>query len=132
MKIPNILTNTDFLDSPSGGADIKKAFHTAGKTFLRSLAKELGNAATARIGSCLGGPGVLGEVSLHSEKLYVMLFESDPQNGVRVLYRTCRGQKDATGGTNRYASMKEMSNSDACLQSFIANCKRIEAGVITS
>jgi hypothetical protein len=132
MKIPKILIATDFNGTPTGGADTKKAFHTAGKAFLRSLAKELGNTDTCDIRSCLGGPAVLGEVILHSEKLYVSIFEHDLHGGVRVLYRTCRGRQDFTGGMNRYASLKGMSGAPEQQEAFIAECRRIEVGLITA
>jgi hypothetical protein len=132
MKIPNHLIATDFHKNPESTAATKKAFHAAGKVFLRSLAKEIGNAATAKVSSCLGGPAVLGEPTLHSEKLYIMLTKGFGEDDIQVLYRTCRGHQDSTGGANRYVSMSDLAASGKRLAQFIDECKRIEQGLLTA
>jgi hypothetical protein len=132
MKIPTNLIRTDFHTGPDSSASTKKAFHTAGKAFLRTLAKEVGNFDTCKISSCLGGPAVLGEATLQSDKLYISIFESDPTNGVRILYRTCRGRSDTTCGANRYVSMSDLARYPERLDRFLDECKHIEQGAITA
>lgn len=132
MKIPSNLIRTDFHAQPDSSASTKQAFHKAGKAFLRTLAKELGNGETSKISSCLGGPAVLGEVILHSDRLYLSMFEDSPQTGVRILYRTCKGRTDCCGGANRYVTMSDLARSQDRLDEFLEVCKRIEHGEITA
>jgi hypothetical protein len=132
MKIPSNLIRTDFLEFRGGSADTKKAFHAAGKAFLRAFSKEVGNVESCKVSSCLGGPAVLGEATLHSDRLYLSIFESDPTTGVRILYRTCRGRKDTTGGANRYVSMSDLASSPERLDEFIEECKLIEKSNIAA
>lgn len=58
-----------------------------------------------------GGPAVSGEAVLHSEHWYVCVNGNDV-NGCHVLYRTCRGRKDSTGGMNRWASTKSLESGE--------------------
>jgi hypothetical protein len=50
-----------------------------------------------------GGPAVWGEVTLHTDTLYVQASASHPE---RVLVRTCRGREDYTGGRNHWLSQE--------------------------
>ena len=79
----------------------KASFHRSGGTLLRALAAAVGlEAKTFDVRSCQGGPGVMGEVILHSTYFYIQLF-MDGSNP-RLLYRTCKGRKDYSGGPNQY------------------------------
>ena len=49
-----------------------------------------------------GGPAVLGEITLHSNWFYIMVGGTEITSVDRVLYRTCKSQKDFVGGYNRY------------------------------
>jgi hypothetical protein len=86
----------------------KARFHTHAKTLLRRLAGELHLDTSARdIRSCLGGPVVLGEAILHTDDVYVMVH----RNG--VMFRTCNGRKDYSGGTNQNAMHDILSDPHA-------------------
>ena len=52
-----------------------------------------------------GGIAVSGEVTLHTENLYVQVSQSSFGSDHYVLYRTCKGRKDYTGGPNNWASL---------------------------
>jgi hypothetical protein len=84
----------DFQNCP---LEKKDEFHKAGRAVLRKLAKEMKlTKGSFEIRSNLGGWGILGEVTLHHESFYLQI--SNSPHG--VMYRTCKGRKDFTGGPN--------------------------------
>lgn len=124
MKIPATLLASG-LNSYSTEADERKQrFHIDGKKFLKELAKEIGVADQCDIRSNMGGMAVSGEVTLHADSLYVQLFESC-RPGVHVLYRSCKGRKDYSGGTNMLVSMQELHTKGKDLADFIELCTDI-------
>lgn len=88
------------------GAVSKDYMHIEGKKFLRDLAKEVGiPAGTFDVRSNKAGMAVSGEVTLHSDRLYIQLSEASFRPGLELLYRTCKGRGDYTGGGNNYKSV---------------------------
>lgn len=80
----------------------KLNYHRLGKRVLKAVAAELGlQSGTYDIRSNLGGPAVAGEITLHSDLLYIQ-FRGPMGQGLEVLYRSCKGRKDYSGGTNRW------------------------------
>ena len=84
----------------------KRNFHNRMARALRSLALEMGILADCDIRSCKGGPGVWGEVVLHHEKVYVQVHFAYGEP--RVMYRTCEGRKDYSGGVNRFMTVEQL------------------------
>lgn len=102
------------------GATSKDYFHLEGKKFLRDLAKEIGiPAGTFDVRSNMGGIAVSGEVILHSETLYVQLYESCMRPGIEILFRSCKGRSDYTGGRNFNASLPLLFTSTLERQQFV-------------
>lgn len=101
----------------------KEAFHKEGKKFLKDLAEMLGlKKGEFDLRSNMGGVAVSGEVTLHSDKLYVQLFESCVgHKGIEVLYRSCKGRKDYAGGQNNMVSMERLTDNQGFGQ-FYAAC----------
>jgi hypothetical protein len=85
-----------------GAARDKYTLHTHGAQFLAQVAAALGIPLAGRdLRSNKGGMAVSGEVTLHTDTLYVQLYESCVgSSGVSVMYRTCKGRKDYCGGRN--------------------------------
>ncbi len=94
-------------DGPDAGPG-KMEFHRLGKSVLRAILKQLEVPGDVR--SCLGGPAVVGEVILHTDKLYVQFCTSGFGGPIRFMYRTCKGRKDYTGGHNRWHSYQQLVN----------------------
>lgn len=96
------------------GHRAKRSLHSAGRAFLQRLARDLGLRTQDRdIRSNLGGIAVSGEVTLHSDRLYVQLSESCVgAAGVSVLYRTCSGRSDYCGHQNRFKHTKDLAKPD--------------------
>jgi hypothetical protein len=79
--------------------ETKEAFHTTAKAALKEVADALElPKGSYEIRSNKAGPAILGEVTLHGENIYVQVGES-PHG---ILYRTCKGRKDYTGGGNQW------------------------------
>lgn len=80
----------------------KEAFRKAGMSFLRALAKRLAlpkESFSIRFNA--GGIAVEGDPILHHDKFYLNLAAGCSGRGY---WRTCKGQKDYCGDSNRDAS----------------------------
>ncbi|WP_137162070.1 hypothetical protein [Pseudomonas asiatica] len=97
----------------------KETLHRSGKRLLKEIAGRLKLPESSyEIRSCKGGNAVMGEVILHSDHLYLMVhFGFD--RALKVLYRSCEGRKDYSGGMNRYESVSELASTTAA-ERFIA------------
>lgn len=103
--------------------DLKDQLHRAGKKALKALAVKLELPTDAfEVRSNKGGIAVSGEVTLHTDKLYVQIFESFTGKGLQVMFRTCNGRKDYSGGQNNYATIDQFE-SDA----FVKQLQRMSA-----
>jgi hypothetical protein len=85
----------------------KLNYHRLGKRVLKAVAAEMGlPSGTYDIRSNLGGTAVAGEITLHGEHLYIQLCEA--MGGLEVLYRSCKGRKDYTGGGNNWMKYDDL------------------------
>lgn len=110
----------------TAGAEAKAYFHSAGKKFLREVAKELDlPKGTFEVRSNMGGIAVSGEVTLHSDTLYVQLSESCMRPGVDILFRSCRGRKDYSGGMNHWSNVRTLGAFPHERERFIESLKRL-------
>ena len=114
VPLPAVLKTTTNVNAYSdSGAALKDAFHKQGKVFLTRLAKTLGLLDVSyEVRSNLGGVAVSGEVTLHSDDIYIQLSERCTSRGIYMLYRTCDGRKDYCGHQNRFAQMTAFSGVD--------------------
>jgi hypothetical protein len=102
-------------------APLKKEFHTAGRAVCRKIAQALGlEKGTYDIRSNQGGIAVSGEITLHSERLYLQISESvTSKKDHEIMFRHCSGRKDYTGGRNHWASTEELlTNFDETIRKF--------------
>jgi hypothetical protein len=128
LKIPAKLASLQNINGYSAEADADKlAFHREGTTFLRALAKEVGMPeGTYSVRTNKAGPAVSGEVTLHGETLYVQLSESCVGGrGVGILYRTCRGTSDYSGGQNNWLMLKDIARNPERRDGFVSQLKRL-------
>lgn len=85
----------------------KLLFHKEAKSALRKVAKTLQlNSNEFDLRSNKGGIAVSGEVTLHTESLYIQISQSMGQ--ANVLFRSCNGIKDYSGGQNRYVKIESL------------------------
>ena len=103
----------------------KLEYHRLGKQVLRAIAKEMGlQSGTYDIRSNLGGTAVAGEVTLHSDNIYIQFCE--PMNGLEVLYRSCNGRKDYSGGRNNWMRYDDLCDLPRACTEF----KRVMGGKV--
>jgi hypothetical protein len=96
LKLANILSQ-DLYHNEDG----KKEFHKEAKKVLKKVAKLLSiPTSDYNLSSNKGGVAVSGEVTLHTNSLYLQISQS--MGKANVLYRSCNGQKDYSGGSNNY------------------------------
>lgn len=92
----------------------KRAYHAQGRTALRHLADALRlERGDFDITSCVGGPAAAGEISLHSNELYVMIGIDWPEEHRHVLFRRVASRTDYTGGPNHWASIRQLLAPDS-------------------
>jgi hypothetical protein len=101
----------------------KEAFHRRAKAVAKLIAAELGLApGSYDVRSNKAGIAVGGEVTLHSDTLYVQFGQGFNREG--FLYRSCRGRKDYTGGSNHWMRWRELLDFARAVQNF-----RVVAGL---
>jgi hypothetical protein len=89
----------------------KAVFHRLGKQVLKQVAIDLGlQEGTFEVRSNLGGIAVSGEVTLHGDKIYVQISQSCMGRDGDILYRSCKGRKDYTGGMNNFMGVSTLVN----------------------
>jgi len=86
----------------------KKAFHRMATQLLEEIAEEL-NHPEREIRSNLGGIAVSGEVTLHTDRIYIQISKGMGEK-MAVLFRSVEGVRDYMGGNNNFASLKELSH----------------------
>jgi len=90
----------------------KRRFHFCARSRLRRLATVLGlEPGSYDLRSNLAGIAVSGEITLHSDRLYVQVSQSVMGHD-SILFRTCKGRKDYCGGPNNFASLDLLNRSD--------------------
>ena len=101
----------------------KATFARLGKRLAQEIADEMQlPASTYDIRYNKAGPAVMGDLRLHSEHLY-LTFEPSI-TGAGFMYRTCKGRKDYTGGTNQWADHKEFLDPAAFAQKLVKFLER--------
>lgn len=84
----------------------KRLFHSRARSQLRRLADTLRLApGFYDLRSNRGGIAVSGEITLHSDRLYVQASQSVMGHDDGILFRTCKGRKDYVGGPDNFASL---------------------------
>lgn len=103
--------------------DRKAAFHRQAKAHLRKLADLLDLApGSYDLRSNEGGIAVSGEITLHTETMYVQVSQSCIGVGMGILIRRCKGRKDYTGGQNHWLALGSLDN----LPSLATFIKKVE------
>ncbi|WP_196223108.1 hypothetical protein [Roseibium sp. RKSG952] len=89
----------------------KAAFHRNAKKALKALAQEMGLVGSEYdIRSNKGGGAVSGEITLHTDDIYVQVSQPSYGRGNEILIRTCKDRKDYTGGQNHFAAISRLDD----------------------
>lgn len=122
FTIPTVMNTTSSIDGyTEESAQIKKVFHSKGKTMLKAIAKCL-DLTDFDLRSNVAGPAVSGEITLHADNIYIQVYELFGH--VSILYRSCHSKKDYTGGTNNNIKIKDLKSTES-KERFIARCKQL-------
>ena len=90
----------------------KKAFHKEAKKVLKEIASRLGLAKSDYdITVNKSGIGSSGDIKLKTDKLSLSLSEG-ACGSIKQMYRTCKGRKDTTGGTNQWVEPERLLDDD--------------------
>jgi hypothetical protein len=109
----------DFRQRVAYDPDKKRLFHSQARRRLLGLAASLGLAPHEfDLRRNDGGIAVSGEATLHSDRLYVQVSQPATGNDTGILFRSCEGRRDYTGGQNHFASL-DLLNQPAALAALI-------------
>jgi hypothetical protein len=121
----------DFRSRVAYDDDVKREFHLCARRQLRRLADVLGFAPGAYdLRSNQRGIAVSGEVTLHADHLYVRACQPATGHDSGVLYRTCQGRKDYTGGRNNFASLDLLNDPEHLARLIRKACMRDPASAM--
>jgi hypothetical protein len=86
--------------------EAKRQFHAHARRQLLKLAAVLGlNPSSFDLRSNEGGQAVSGEITLHSDRLYVQACQPATRTDTGIMFRSCTGRRDYIGGVNNFASL---------------------------
>lgn len=88
----------------------KVAFHKQAKKLLTEVASRLEVTGKYRLDTNMAGIAICGETTLHTDHLYIQASDDSSGNGNRLLFRTCKSQKDFSGGPNNYISFSDLAD----------------------
>lgn len=131
MKLLDTNTASALLGGEVGYNELRKrSFHFAGKRLLKRIAGELGlGKGQYDLRSNYGGIAVSGEITLHSDTLYVQVSQWTFSGGsTRILYRRCDGRKDYVGETNHWFDMEQLV--DAGNAEKFVHCLKLVGGLV--
>ena len=104
--MPRPSTTFDFGKPVAYDAAAKRLFHSRERSQLRRLATALGLVpGSYDLRPNPAGIAVSGEITLHTERLYVQASQSVMGDANGILFRTCKGRRDCVGGPNNLASL---------------------------
>jgi hypothetical protein len=90
---------------------LKQAFHQEGRKVLRRIARLMGlQKGQYEVRSNLAGIAVSGEVTLHTDQVYVQIAQPSMGESFAILLRSCKGRMDYTGGMNHFAPIAALQN----------------------
>ncbi|HVB17305.1 MAG TPA: hypothetical protein VNF04_12280 [Stellaceae bacterium] len=96
----------DFRRPVAYDSEAKRRFHRHARRQLLALAAALGfDDGDYDLRSNAGGIAVSGEATIHGDRLYVQVSQPATRADTGVLFRTCEGRRDYTGGRNNFASL---------------------------
>jgi hypothetical protein len=106
-------TRFDFRKRVAYDAEAKRRFHRHARAQLLKLAEALGlEPHEYDLRSNEGGIAVSGEITLHADHLYVQVSQPATRADSGILFRSCEGRCDYTGGRNNFASLDLLHRPD--------------------
>jgi hypothetical protein len=101
--------------------DLKAVFHQRGKVLLARIAQDLGYAKGGYdLRSNTGGIAVSGDITLHTDDLYIQFAQCCGGPSLDILYRDCKDRQDFIGGRNRFMRFDDLRDYATALARFAA------------
>ena len=111
--MPDTSTRFDFRKRVAYDAEAKRRFHCHARAQLLKLAEALGlEPHEYDLRSNAGGIAVSGEITMHADRLYVQASQPATRADTGILFRSCEGRRDYTGGRNNFASLDLLHRPD--------------------
>jgi len=121
--MPRKSTTFDFGKPVAYDEHAKRLFHSRARSQLRRLATALDlSPGSYDLRSNRAGIAVSGEITLHTERLYVQVSQSVMGDANGILFRTCKGRKDYVGGSNNFASLDLLNRPEELAQRIRERC----------
>jgi len=99
----------------------KRKFHSDAEKVLRALAVKLGyQKGDFDLRHNQGGIAVSGEITLHSDTLYIQFSQSSMGPDFGFMWRSCKGRTDYTGGPNRWMKWDRLTDLEMVGQAMLA------------
>ena len=125
MSNSSVATGFDFRKRVAYDDDAKRLFHHRARRQFRELANALGLApGSFDVRSNQGGIAVSGEITMHSDHIYIQACQPATGHDSGVLFRLCKGRKDYSGGRNNFASL-DLLNDPSQLARIIRTACRV-------
>lgn len=114
----------DFRKRVAYDDDAKRLFHRRCRQQLKLLADALGlTPGSYDLRSNQGGSAVSGEITLHGASLYVQACQPATGSHIGLMYRTCQGRADYTGGPNYFASLDLLNDPETLARHIRTACQ---------
>lgn len=121
--MPRTSTTFDFGKPVAYDDRAKRFFHSRARSQLRRLATALGLApGSYDLRSNPAGIAVSGEITLHTDCLYVQASQSAMGRDNGILFRTCKGRKDYVGGPNNFVPLDLLNRPDELARRIRERC----------
>ena len=89
----------------------KALFHRHGKALLKRVAHDLGyTPGSYDLNSNMAGIAVSGEITLHTDDLYVQFSSPSYCEEYQILYRRCEGRRDYRGQRNHFLTFRALDD----------------------
>lgn len=106
-------------------AENKTLFHRRGKALLQRIAQDLGYASGSYdLRNNKAGPAVSGEITLHTNDLYVQFSCSIFGEHHQILFRRCAHRRDYTGERNHFLPFLAMRDYRMVIEKLQALCSQ--------
>ena len=97
----------------------KVLFHRHGKALLKRIAEDLGYRKDSYdLRSNMAGIAVSGEITLHTDDLYIQFSCSAFGSDLQIMYRRCQHRRDYTGLRNHFLPFQALCDYNKVLSAF--------------
>jgi len=117
-RLIHLVTSSHINAFSEEGEATKEEFIKLCRAYLKMIVAELGlTKEQYEIRVNRSGVAGSGDITLHSDTLYVQLSQSCCYRSM-FMYRSCKGQRDCIGGTNQWMEWKKLLDISSVVDTF--------------